>query len=115
METGINKTKKLNKNRSKDIFIKTKLTLPLFIILVITFICYFPVLNNSFTNYDDHRYILENHYIKQLTLNSVLKSFEIYFDGHYHPLTLISLSIDYFFGCTDAFQYHLKPFQKILR
>ena len=92
---------------SENIKNKLKFVLPLLIILVITFFCYSPVLNNSLTNYDDHRYVLENHHIKQLNFNSVLKTFDTYFDGHYHPLTLISLSVDYFIGGTDAFQYHL--------
>lgn len=94
-------------NISKNILNKLKFILPLVIILIITFISYSPVLNNSLTNYDDHRYILENNHIKQITINSVLKTFSTYFDGHYHPLTLLSLSIDYYFGGTDAFQYHL--------
>ncbi len=94
-------------NISKNILNKLKFILPLIIILVIIFISYSPVLNNSLTNYDDHRYVLENHYIKQITLNSVLKTFSTYFDGHYHPLTMISLSVDHYFGGTNAFQYHL--------
>ncbi|MCD4773169.1 MAG: tetratricopeptide repeat protein, partial [Bacteroidales bacterium] len=97
----------MSKNLSNNILNKLKFILPIIIILVITFISYSPVLNNSLTNYDDHRYILENHYIKQISLKSVFNTFNIYFDGHYHPLTLISLSIDHYFGNTNAFQYHL--------
>jgi len=45
-------------------------------------------------NYDDERYIASNALIDTLDADHVVGMFSGYFDGHYHPLTLLSLAID---------------------
>lgn len=72
----------------------------IFIILVLLFIsilaAYFPIFNNHFLkSWDDNRYIIDNSFIQVLSFSSVGEMFSMYFDGHYHPLTLLSLAIDF--------------------
>lgn len=45
-------------------------------------------------NYDDERYIDQNELIRELDAESVGRMFSEYFDGHYHPVTLLSLAFD---------------------
>ena len=45
-------------------------------------------------NYDDERYITTNQLIKDLNAESLRTIFSSNFDGHYHPLTLLSLALD---------------------
>ena len=65
------------------------------LLLIITFAVYKPSLNNKFTNWDDNVYVLDNKPMQQPgTLNAW------YFFTHqsafnYHPLTMLSLGIDY--------------------
>ena len=65
-------------------------------IVVLTTLVYFPLFNNDFLKtWDDNRYILENPHIKDIGVDKALNLFTLYYDGHYHPLTMISLALDY--------------------
>lgn len=66
--------------------------------LVIVVLTYIPLFQNSFLNWDDNRYITQNPFIRNLSWSQVLGYFTMFFDGHYHPLTLLSLAIDYRLG-----------------
>jgi len=73
-----------------------KSTLWLTGIVLFTALVYFPLFNNDFLKtWDDNRYILENENIQGLDFQNVVHLFTGYFDGHYHPLTLLSLAADY--------------------
>jgi protein O-mannosyl-transferase len=63
--------------------------------LLITFFAYTPSLKNSFTNWDDPTYVLENTQLKEFTPQSVRYFFTHASALNYHPLTMISLSLDY--------------------
>jgi len=68
----------------------------LVLVLVVTFLVYLPLFNNDFLmTWDDDRYIIENPHIKELSFTKTFDLFGLYYDGHYHPLTLLSLAIDY--------------------
>jgi tetratricopeptide (TPR) repeat protein len=76
-------------------------------VLLITCIAYLPVLRNGFlTSWDDNRYVTDNPHIRDLSGENVLKIFTLYYDGHYHPLTLLSLGLDYSIGELDPQTYH---------
>jgi len=76
-------------------------------ILLITCLAYLPVLRNGFlTSWDDNRYVIDNPHIRDLSGENVLKLFTLYYDGHYHPLTLLSLGLDYRIGELDPQTYH---------
>jgi len=67
----------------------------LFILLLVTFILYHPTVKHQFTNWDDPTYILENDHVKKLDLETVSYFFSNPSASNYHPLTMISLSLDY--------------------
>jgi protein O-mannosyl-transferase len=80
------------------------------VILLFTFIAFFPSLKNDFLKtWDDQAYVTNNELIKNLSGNSILKIFKedrgLY--ANYHPLTTLSLAVNYHFSKTDPFGYHL--------
>lgn len=84
-----------------------KWSLWIFGILVLILLIYIPLHQNGFlVTWDDNRYIIDNPHIKSLDINSMIESFSIYYDGHYHPLTLISLAIDYNFYGLNPIGFH---------
>ena len=53
-----------------------------------------PAIQGQLLNYDDERYIANNELIVSLDGEHIQRMFTEYFDGHYHPITLLSLAID---------------------
>ncbi len=78
------------------------------IALACTAFCLFPTLQNDWVNWDDDSYVLRNTLVHSLTTESIYSHFMTPEQvGHYHPLTMISLTIDYFFWKDNAFGFHL--------
>ena len=79
------------------------------LLLIITISAvYWQVGNHEFINLDDTRYITENRHIqKGLTLESITWSFSITDISYWHPLTWLSLMLDYEFYGTNPRGYHL--------
>lgn len=73
--------------------------------LILVVIVYFPSLFNAINLWDDNEY-LNNPYVKDLSLQGIVKTFSVYFAGNYHPLTLLSLGIDRFLGGGSPFMFH---------
>jgi tetratricopeptide (TPR) repeat protein len=86
--------------------IKYKDFIWLLIICGITLFVYLPVFENQFLNWDDSRYITENDLIKDLTFQKAISYFTSYYDGHYHPLTMLSLAIDFKLGGQNPWWFH---------
>ncbi|MEQ8190615.1 MAG: tetratricopeptide repeat protein [Candidatus Eremiobacterota bacterium] len=86
--------------------IDIRLFLSLFIILLITFISFLPVINAGLTNWDDDQYITGNKGIRNLSPENIKEMFNIFFDKNvpfhqtlYTPLVHLSYGIEYhFFG-----------------
>jgi len=77
------------------------------VVLVVAFSLY-PSLLNSWVNWDDPVYVVENPLIQSLNWDSISTIFSTpQVVGLYHPLTLISLAIDYQFWETDPYGFHL--------
>jgi len=74
-------------------------------ILAVTLAAYFPSLRNGFTNYDDPYYVLENPVIRSLSWSHIHHLFTSYI-LMYHPLTLLSLAVDYRLFGLDPAGYH---------
>jgi protein O-mannosyl-transferase len=74
--------------------------------LLITAVLYIPSLHNGFTNFDDIVYILDNPYLKELSLRSVGTIFTTFYAGNYHPLTTISWLLEYHLFGPEPFIYH---------
>ncbi|MFZ4546390.1 MAG: tetratricopeptide repeat protein [Bacteroidales bacterium] len=76
------------------------------VIVAVTFIVFFPTLFNNLTNWDDRVYVNENSYIKTLSWENLKWIFSNPYMGNYHPLTMLSLYIDYQIGELNPFVYH---------
>jgi protein O-mannosyl-transferase len=76
-------------------------------ILILTVIVYLPVFKAGFTNWDDQMYIYENRFIKQLSFEQIRKFFTGYFVGNYHPFTMLSIAMDFYFAKLNPIWYHI--------
>lgn len=77
-------------------------------IIIVTFLTYSYTLHNRFTNWDDGLYIETNPYIKNLTHDNLkMILFHNITNNYYHPLTLLSIAINYHFSKMDPFGYYL--------
>lgn len=83
----------------------------LFIISFLTLVSYFSAFNNEITSWDDEFYLNTNPYLKDLSFETVKTLFDTdtYYMGNYHPLSMISLSVDYAIGGEDA-EGNINPF-----
>ncbi|MBN1252972.1 MAG: tetratricopeptide repeat protein [Bacteroidales bacterium] len=73
----------------------------LIIIAIFTVVAYFPAFKNEITNWDDDNYVVENPNIKELSKENIKNIFSEYYMGNYHPLSMLSLNIDYQIGGLD--------------
>ena len=102
------KRKKIEKHIHLKKLTKTTSSVPqwhLPFILILTAIVYLPTLNAGFVNWDDPDYIYNNYVIKDLS--HVTDFFTVPIQGNYHPLTMISLALNYAVSGYDAWSYHL--------
>ena len=75
-------------------------------ILLLTFIVFFPSLNNGLTNWDDPRYLNDNPLIRKLSAENIRRIFtEVYF-GNYQPLHIFSYAVEYHFYKLNPAGYH---------
>lgn len=65
-----------------------------------------PSLQNGFTNWDDPEYVVENPGIRDLSASGVRNLATSFLEGNYHPLTVLSLAVDYRLGRLDPAAYH---------
>lgn len=90
-----------HKNYAQTVGYPTK-TVFLLIITALTLIAYYPSFKGELTSWDDNRYITENPYLKSLSSEDIKSVFsEESYMGNYHPLTLLSLALDYQIGGED--------------
>lgn len=75
-------------------------------ITIITFLVFSPSLGNGFTNWDDGEYVINNHLVVSNSI-PIAKIFESPVAGNYHPLTMLSLALNYHYGGLNPFGYHL--------
>jgi len=93
-----NKRKTLTKvHQPKHTTIFRKQNFYILFLIIITLILFSNALNNGFTNWDDTDYVTENTFIKDLSINGIQNIFTAIVSFHYHPLTLLSLAVDYHF------------------
>lgn len=66
-------------------------------------------LGNQFTNWDDNDYVTGNNLIKDTSPEGIKRLFALntIVQGNYHPLTMLSLALDYRIGQMDPMVYHL--------
>ena len=86
---------------------KTKERVLLALLILSVLIVYVQSFNFGFVNFDDDRYVQSNTHIDSFSAENVTFWFTEYFDGHYHPLTMASLSIDNVLGGGEAKAFHI--------
>jgi tetratricopeptide (TPR) repeat protein len=74
------------------------------IIVLVSFIAYFPVLQNNFQEaWDDTSYIRDNPLIYSFNLKEI---FSKYVMGNYHPFTMVTLATEYHLFGLNATAFH---------
>ena len=77
------------------------------IIAGIVFLVFKTSLYNQFTNWDDPNYITDNPLITSLSPAHIKSIFTVPVMGNYHPLTILSYAIDYYWVQLAPFEYHV--------
>jgi tetratricopeptide (TPR) repeat protein len=85
--------KSFNQPETKPL--KSKFLIWLVVIAISVIVAYSPSLKNGITNWDDDQYVEKNPWFKELSVENVKSMFASYYMGNYHPLSILSLSIDY--------------------
>ena len=81
---------------------------PILLIILLTAGIYHVNFDNELTNWDDDKYIDQNPLLKDFSGDAVYRMFfstnngERYFMGNYHPLTMLTLNIDYHYSDLDS-------------
>ncbi len=77
-----------------------------FLIIAFTYVVFSPSMQNDFTNWDDLDYVLENSMVMSdsIPLGAIFKT---PVSLNYHPLTILSLALNYQAGKLDPHGYHL--------
>ena len=83
---------------------KTSLMPWLLTALGFTAICLFPMLQNEFTNWDDQYYVVNNRLLKGPDWNGIFTEPVV---SNYHPLTILSLTLNYHISGLEPFSYLL--------
>jgi len=95
-----------NNRPSKDTALKR--ALPYAALLALSVILYSKALGFDFlSSWDDYEYVINNIYIRGLTLENLRVIFGAPFFGSYAPVHLLSYSLDYALWGLDPFGYHL--------
>ncbi len=74
-------------------------------ILLLTIIAYWPALKGEFLNWDDPDYVLNNLTIR--SLGNIKQIFSTPIQGNYHPITMLSLAINYAISELNPVSYHV--------
>jgi tetratricopeptide (TPR) repeat protein len=81
--------------------------LPLFIILLVALVVFWPVTNGDFiAGWDDDQQILNNPDVTNLSWESLKNYFSTYYVASYQPLASLSFGIEYYFFGENAFVHH---------
>lgn len=71
-------------------------------VLAITAVCFLPMLKNEFTNWDDEHYIVNNMLLRGPDWKGIFSQPVV---SNYHPLTIITLAINYGLSGLDPAPY----------
>lgn len=76
-------------------------------ILALTFGLYFKTLSNEFINWDDPHYVYENSMVWGFGNGNLKRMWSEFVVANYHPLSVMSLALNYTMGELKPFYYHL--------
>ncbi len=107
--------KKKNKEakKIKPIFLKKDSNVPLICMCVaaislITWFVFSPSLDDGFTNWDDPVYVQDNPLVTTNNSLPLLKIFETPVSANYHPITILTLALNYRNSKLNPMEYHLE-------
>ncbi len=89
---------RIEKKQAKVQVPRNKVLTWLAVISIATIVVYAPAFNNEITNWDDDNYIVKNEWLKEINSKNLNSIFTEYYMGNYHPLAMLSLTIDYQIG-----------------
>lgn len=75
--------------------------------MAVTFLVFYTALDTQFVALDDYEYVINNNHIATLGWNTVWWSFTSFYQGNWHPLTMLSFAFDRQLWGFDPFGYHL--------
>jgi Tfp pilus assembly protein PilF len=77
--------------------------------VIITFIAFSSALSNSFTNWDDDRYVTENILVRSLSVRNIIRIFSphTFVLANYQPITIFSFALNYAAGKLNPTGYIL--------
>ena len=76
-------------------------------VCAITFLLFLPALGNGFTNWDDILYVTGNELLKSLDMAGMKAIWSTPVVSNYHPLTIMSLALNYQLAGIEPMTYHL--------
>jgi len=79
----------------------------IFIVVICTVAIYFNSLNNNFVSLDDNVYVYNNYLFNNSLSDNLAYFFTNQYNGHYHPLTMLSYAFQYKYSGLNATLYHL--------
>jgi protein O-mannosyl-transferase len=79
--------------------------LPGLLVLIILAV-YLPAVFHGFLHWDDMIYVVSNPLVQVSSMANLREIFTTSFDGHYHPLVLLSFSVDRIIAGQEAWFYH---------
>ncbi|MES2836899.1 MAG: tetratricopeptide repeat protein [Bacteroidota bacterium] len=106
MSKKINKPLKNNKSIAPTLEQNSNYYLFYGAIVLLCVVCFYNSLSNGITNWDDNKYITNNPLLDAVKSGKISNLFTQFFDGNYHPLALLSLSIDFSIGNGKPFWFH---------
>ena len=80
--------------------------LPILVFAISLFV-FLPAVGNDFVNWDDNRNFLDNSSYRGLSFENLKWMFTTFHLGHYHPLTWLTLGLDYVLWGMNPSGYHL--------
>lgn len=83
-----------------------ELAIWLAVVIGLTLLTYSTAFHTEFTNWDDTIYVSENTDITQFNAETIGRMFSDYMVFNYHPLTMVSLALQYQFFELNASGYH---------
>lgn len=86
---------------------KPPFTYHLAALIGLTILVYFQTLQFDFVNWDDDFYVINNLQVTNPTANNLISFFTSGNTANYHPITMLSLTFNYWLGQENAMGYHL--------
>ena len=92
---------------AKDVVARWKLVCVSFLLALLVLVAFYPGLSGQFVTLDDTRYVTSNSNIQSLSWQTIAWAFTSFDVSNWHPITWLSLVLDYRFYKTEPFGYHL--------